>query len=168
MEIAMRAAAKKHRGRPRKHANTELITALIEKQDAMARRTYTRIEEILRSHVRVADVERLWRCIARRARAGLGTIPARAVARIATADQAGLRAFLEEEIERILSDADMGADDGAPLSELGPESGPPAVVRSWTLAEARAQSARLQSFLIDLRARIVPDWTPPAKPRSQP
>jgi hypothetical protein len=41
-------------------------------------------------------------------------------------------------------------------------------VRSWTLAEARAQSARLQSFLIDLRARIVPDWTPPAKPRSQP
>jgi hypothetical protein len=159
---------KKPRGRPRKTQNTELVAALIGRQDAMARRTSARIEEIMRAHVPLESVDILWRRICRRARAGLGRIPALAGARIATTDQAGLRAFLEEEIERILSDADMGTDDGAPLPELGPESGPPAVVRSRTLAEARAQSARLQSFLIDLRARIVPDWTPPANPRSHP
>src|SRR4029453_14505284 len=40
--------------------------------------------------------------------------------------------------------------------------GPPPVRRSGTLAAARAQSARLQTYLIDLKARIVPyHWQVP-------
>jgi len=117
----------------------------------MARRTHAKIEAILREHVRLDEVEIAWRRICRQAREVLGSIPDRALKRIPTIGSAG-RAVLAEEIAAIL--AEVGEDDGAPLPAIAPEEKPPTVTRSHILAEARAQAARLQTALMDLKARI--------------
>jgi hypothetical protein len=150
---------KKPRGRPVKPETTALVMALIGRQDAMAERTAGKIAAILREHVRLEDVEIVWRRICRQARAELGAIPALAAARIPNLGAAGTT-VLEEEIGAILTEMDGGPDDGSPLPPLAPEEKPPTVKRSTTLSAARAQVANLQTHLMTLRARIVRDYQP--------
>jgi hypothetical protein len=151
-------AAKHPRGRPRTEANTLLVQALIGRQDAMSQRTARKITEILSAYIPVATVEILWREQCRQARMVLGAIPDRAVAQIAISDPGTLHKYLSEAIRTALEELAGGADDGAPLPELPPAETPPVVRRSHTLAEARAQCANLQTYLMDLKGRIVPSW----------
>jgi len=153
-EIAVSPAPKRRRGRPRSAANTELIAALISKQDAMARRTAGKIEQILRTHVRLDAVEISWRRMCRDVRARLAPLPARAE-RACPSFRPGDRAVLEAMLAGITDEMDDGVpDDGSPLPEIPDEEGPPAVTSSSTLPEARAQLARLQVHLMALKARI--------------
>jgi hypothetical protein len=155
--IAMTTAAKNPRGRPRTHENTELITALIAKQDAMSERTAGEIAAILSRHISADAAEWLWRRISREARVRLGALPARAAARTPGLAHPDVVRFLETQIDAILTDARMAPDDGVRIRAHPPAAEqPPTVMRSRMLSQARGQLARLQTDLMDLKARIRP------------
>jgi hypothetical protein len=67
----VKSARPKRRGRPRAPGTTELIRALIARQDAMARRTAEKIATFLAAHVEVAVARARWRRIVQQARAAL-------------------------------------------------------------------------------------------------
>jgi hypothetical protein len=148
-------------GRPRTAANTALIQAMIDKQDALARRTRRHIVRFHHEHLDVQAVSVAWLAIARRARAAIGTLPGRAAAVIPElAADPGRYAALVALVETVL--AELGPDDGSPLPPLPADDPVPTVRRSHSLPQARAQALRLATQWIDLQEqRLAPsaDWT---------
>lgn len=139
-------------GRPRNPANTILIEALIARQDAMSRRTARRINDILDTHVNIGAAAYVWARGCRLARARMAVLVDTMCTKL------GQRSGLRAEIEPLVAEALEELHDdaiGPPPAEMPPEEPRPRVLTSHTLAEARAQSARLQTFLMDLRARVV-------------
>jgi hypothetical protein len=144
------------RGRPRTPANTRLVQALIDRQDAMSRRTLRKIREILDTHVSVAGCAILWRRIYREAHERLGVIPERFLARRPdVADAKTVHRILTKEIKEALSELAACDDGGSLPADFPLKEQAPAVQRSCTLPEARAQCAELNSYLMNLKARIV-------------
>jgi hypothetical protein len=138
--------------------NTVLIAALIERQDAMARRAARKINALLDTHLNALAVDILTLHLAAQAHRALLTIPAKMAARLAPeTDPAAVHRVLTEEITDVLHElADAASSDPATLPPLPPEEPRAVARRSRTLAEARAQNARLGARLIDLKGRIVP------------
>jgi len=161
----MSRPTKRARGRPQKSENTALITSLIGVQDAMSRRTYDKIAEIHRTHLRVEDVIRANARIARVVNARLLAFPDRVVEHLTQlSDPSVLKEFLSAEIRRALLDLveELRAMPPREPNACGhdeelawADQQPPKPTRSRTLAEARSQAARLKTHLIDLKSRIV-------------
>jgi hypothetical protein len=156
LTMAEKTHEKSRTGRPRKAVNTMLITALIDKQDAMSRRVATSIRKLLAEHLDAAAVARVIRQIHGAARARLLRIPAAYAAQISGLhDPAEVRRVLDEEIRLALEELSEGLES-APRGTDTPPTPAPQVRASTTLAEARGQHARLQAELLDLRAKITP------------
>jgi hypothetical protein len=136
------------------------VAALVARQDALARRTRRRIVRFHREHLDVQAVSVAWLAIARRARAAIGTLPARAAAVIpGLAQDPDRYAALVALVEAVL--AELGPDDGSPLPPLPADEPVPTVRRSHSLPQARAQALRLATQWIDLQEqRLAPsaDW----------
>jgi hypothetical protein len=139
------------RGRPRLASTSELVNALTAKQVAMAERVASRINALLAAHVRRADVSARWLDTVGVIRAKFETLPNRIATTVPGVDVAVVRVLLDDALEELV----VTAEDRA-LAALPPE--PPEkraiVLPAATLTEARAQLARLQTRLMDLRGRI--------------
>jgi hypothetical protein len=142
---------------------TPLGRALIARQDQFATRWAAQIAQLLAAHVSLAAAEARWQAISHRARARCAQLPDAFVAArpdlIAPAQVASvLRALVEEALAEL--------DTGGPIKE-GSENvaeAPPLVRRSRSLADARAQAARLQVRLMQLKSRVhalPPEWPTP-------
>jgi hypothetical protein len=142
-------------------ANTKLVQALIDKQDAMSRRTARKINELLDTHVLGEAIDLLRQHETRRARLCIERVMAAAAPRIATlTDPDAVERLLEEEIHAVLLELADGAMEVEPLPPLPPDEPQARVRRSETLAEARGQHAQLQARLIELKERRIPfaEW----------
>lgn len=157
----MTTPSKRPRGRPRTKANTELVAALIAKQGALSARCADRINALLASHVRRGDAAREWVAVVKYVRRViLQEFPRKvqaALPALSPADMAVVEERLADAVRGlVVSDEDKALAAGKPLPEE-----PKAVVKPCsTLATARAQAARLQTRLIELKRRIVKDWRP--------
>src|SRR5262245_36251846 len=140
-------------GRPRSPANTELVAALIARQDAMARRTQRRIADFLARHVLVSEVEQDLTYARGVVAESLLALPSQLAPRIATmTSPEEIHRLLSDEIRSVLICASHRLR-GAATDDQAPSIRPPRPRRSRTLAQARAQNARLGAVLIDLTPR---------------
>ena len=86
------------RGRPRSPARTDLVAALILKQDSMSRRTAMRVNRLLATHLSRGDVERAWGSHVCTVRALLDPLPGTLAPLITQAARDGVGA-----VERLLA-----------------------------------------------------------------
>lgn len=145
-----------HRGRPRSAARTDLVVALIGRQDAIARHRQRQIDAIRTTHVLVADVLRTQAADLAIVRARFADAAAAMAPQIAAEPDpgavfrlldAGLREALRDVADQIEAAARSGADRAAYR--------PPRLAPSRDLPSARARAARLATELSDLRALIA-------------
>jgi hypothetical protein len=144
------------RRRPRETAApTELIGALIGRQMAMAERAAEKINRLLADHLPAGALARATIARVDLATARLRNIPEAARAkppRLSAADVVVLHELIAAALEELVVPAAMRALAATPPE---PSESPAVVERPQTLAAARAQSARLQTRLMDLKRRIV-------------
>jgi hypothetical protein len=137
--------------------DSTLVAALIARQDAMSRRTAARITAILDAYMPAADAARLWISLAEPARARLAAIPDECAAvGLSSPGVVTLRTMIAEILTETLV---VTEEDRAHAAEPPSTEPRPVVVRSRTLARARAQSASLMARLIDLKGRIAKPGT---------
>ena len=147
---------KRPRGRPRKPATTALVLSLVAVQDALSRRTYGRIKAFWREHLWAEDVRRAQREVHLLLRTGIEAIPGLVCGQLTQEVRAVVEPILSTEIRRVLgvlaaplegpTETSVEKRNGIPLKPR----------RSRTLAEARAQSARLKACLMDLQRGTDP------------
>ncbi|MPZ16577.1 MAG: hypothetical protein GEV06_01490 [Luteitalea sp.] len=150
----------KSRGRPRKRQNTELVSALCAKQDAMARRLAGQVREILGSHVRAVEADWERAHSDRLIRERCLRIPQELTSQVATlTDASQVTALIDQHIRSALTEvADRLEREPCPAYP----GRRPAMLRvpgpikpSRSLALARARCARLAGQLMDLRRSIA-------------
>lgn len=137
---------------------TELIAALIERQDAIARRAARQIAQLKTGHLDAKDVARVWAGYVIKIRMRLNRIPMELAAGLVTAAQAGVSEvdrFLTERVRAILYEL-AGWKGGKPPKESAPQR--PRAVRvnpARSLPAARARVARSEAARIVLKERVA-------------
>ncbi|MDO8474586.1 MAG: hypothetical protein Q7W02_00080 [Candidatus Rokubacteria bacterium] len=145
---------KKPRGRPVKPESTALIDALIGRQDQMARRTAGKIEQIYKDHVSLVGADYLVAKMGREARERFGRLPDEFLARRSSVEHPEVaREVLRDLIAEVLTEWPDPAWAELEAYQDLEEPRPAAVTRSHSLADARAQAARLQTAHMQLKAR---------------
>jgi hypothetical protein len=139
------------KGHRRPAAESELIRALILRQDSMSRRTAGRIRVLLSTHLEAGAVARAWTALADAIAAEVRQLPDQWAA--SEAERHRLRELVEEVLRGLTVSA---ADRWLAAEPPWPEEAEPVVRRSHSLTEARAQSARLMARWIDLKDRMRP------------
>jgi phage terminase Nu1 subunit (DNA packaging protein) len=146
--------------RRRAPSSPELVEALIARQDALSRRTSARLTKIVETHVDAGDAARMWIRIVEVARTHLQQLPDDFVTHHPLEHPVALTELVDEALsELIVTDQDRARAAEPP----GPPLVVPVVRRSRSLAEARAQGARLQTQYFDLKARMAEGTLVPAQ-----
>jgi hypothetical protein len=153
-----RGRTQRPRGRPKSPATTELMAAQIAKQDAMARRTVRKINAFLNQHIQAGEAAYVWAKMCRVTRSRFAQFVEEAPEKIGVSNPAAFRRVLARYIDEALVDLDRDPLRFGPVPDEPPPPEPRArACRSTSLAEARAQNARLQARLIDVRERVTVD-----------
>jgi hypothetical protein len=143
------------KGHRRPAAESELIRALILRQDSMSRRTAGRIRVLLSTHLEAGAVARAWIGLADAIAAEVRQLPDQCAAQHAASEAERHR--LRELVEEVLRGLTVSAAERRLAAEPPwPEDAEPVVVQSRSLTQARAQSARLMARWIDLKDRMRP------------